>query len=251
MFAMGYYLCSIVITAQTGMSFHHRVICFVLFVCIMGCEQKSSVLSSYVKPISPASEANVYRNNVFFEWRNTDIASTRLQIASDINFTTLLLDSFVASTNANFNGTSLLRFNTTYYWRIQAEPLAGDYIYSDARKFRVIDSRDSLTGNYNAVVYYQYWNQPTVLIDTSYNAGVSISKLNPDILRVVCNALGPLPDMLPYPNGNSFHYGNDGLVPVDSAFKSCIYEPQLSQITLEYYSGTVNPGYHYWITIYK
>lgn len=226
-----------------------RIISFIFILLLAGCKPKPVIFLSHVQLYSPADNAAVFENNVPFTWDNVYVHSNWLQIASDINFTNILLDSVCPSTTANYDGTSVFTFNTTYYWRIKAEPQAGEIFYSDVRKFKIIDSRDSLKGTYNAQIHAIKWNSPST--DTTFQATVVISKVNPDKLHVVCAAIGWLPDMLPYPDNNCFHYGDDGLVPADSAFKSCIYDTLLSRISLEYYSGTVNPGYHYWFTIYK
>ncbi len=231
------------------MSWLKRVICFLFLVFISGCKPKPTTFFSQVKLLSPADNEQVYLNQIPFTWENYNIFSTRLQIATDASFATMLLDSAITSQQANFNGVSLFDLGKTYYWRIQADPNAGDVLYSDTRKFKIVDTRDSIKGTYTAQFHSTKWTP--AITDTTFNTTVVISKANPNKLHVVCAAAGWLPDMLPYPDNVFFHYGDDGLVAVDSAFKSCVYDTLLRKISLEYYSGTVSPGYHYWFTIYK
>lgn len=231
------------------MNLPQRVFCFLFLIFISGCKPKPTTFFSRVKQLSPADNEEVYLNQISFGWQNFNIFSTRVQIADDASFLTLLLDSVVNTTQVNFNGVSSFDFGKTYYWRIQAEPNAGDIIFSDTRKFKIVDTRDSLKGTYTAQIHSIKWNP--LITDTLFNTTVIISKVNPNKLHLVCAATGWLPDMLPYPDNLFFHYGDDGLVAVDSAYKSCVYDTLLRKISLEYYSGSVNPGYHYWFTIYK
>lgn len=84
--------------------------------------------------IFPADLATNQKDTVKFRWENTPHSNyNRLQIASDKNFTNLIInqnnivDTF--KTVTGFNGLS------TYYWRITASNLAGESIYSDVRSF--------------------------------------------------------------------------------------------------------------------
>lgn len=84
--------------------------------------------------ISPADLAINQKDTIKFIWENTAHSNfNRLQIASDQNFTNLIVsqnnivDTFKSVTG--LNGLS------TYFWRITASNLAGESIYSDARSF--------------------------------------------------------------------------------------------------------------------
>ncbi len=231
------------------MSLLPRVVYFLMLVFVSGCKPKLTTFYSQVKLISPVDEEEVHLNQIPFAWENFNIFNNRFQLATDASFATMLLDSIITTQQVNFNGVSILDLGKTYYWRIQADPNAGDVLFSDTRKFKIVDTRDSIKGTYTAQFHSIKWT-PTIT-DTTFNTTVVISKVNPNKLHVVCTAAGWLPDMLPYPDTIFFHYGDEGLVPIDSSFKSCMYDTLLRKISLEYYSGTVNPGFHYWFTIYK
>ncbi|MCX6199772.1 MAG: hypothetical protein NTY88_11220 [Bacteroidetes bacterium] len=231
------------------MSLIQRIACFLFLVSVSGCKPKLTTFLSRVKLLSPSDAGEVYLNQIPFTWENFNIFSTRLQIAADASFATMLLDSSINTQQVNFNGVSLFDLGKTYYWRVQADPNAGEILFSDTRSFKIVDTRDSIKGTYTAQFHSTKWS--LLITDTIFNTTVVISKINPNKLHVVCTAAGWLPDMLPYPDDVFFHYGDQGILPIDSSFKSCMYDTLLRKISLEYYSGTVNPGYHYWFTIYK
>ncbi len=88
------------------------------------------------KPLTilPADLAVNQKDTIKFVWENTLHSNyNRLQISTDKNFTTLLVDqkniADTFKTVTNFNGL------TTYYWRITASNLAGESVFSDVRSF--------------------------------------------------------------------------------------------------------------------
>jgi len=84
--------------------------------------------------ISPADLAVNQRDTIKFIWENTAHSNyNRLQIATDENFTNLIVNQ--NSIVDTFKTVTSLKGLTTYYWRITASNLAGESIPSDARSF--------------------------------------------------------------------------------------------------------------------
>ncbi|PKL82072.1 MAG: hypothetical protein CVV24_12000 [Ignavibacteriae bacterium HGW-Ignavibacteriae-3] len=82
----------------------------------------------------PADLAVNQRDTIFFSWENSARSNyNRLQVASDINFTNLIVNhNNIVDTFKTVTGFKGL---TTYYWRITASNLAGESVYSEIRSF--------------------------------------------------------------------------------------------------------------------
>lgn len=84
---------------------------------------------------SPANFAVVASHSSAFGWAVVAGAdSFRLQLASDVNFNNIFLDSTCTGNSFVVEG---LQNNSEYFWRVRAENLAGNGEWSSVRKFSV------------------------------------------------------------------------------------------------------------------
>ena len=73
----------------------------------------------------PADTARITNHSAFLQWQpSTDATTYRLQLASDANFTDLVVDLQVTDAHCQVNIT--LQNRATYHWRVMA--IDGDVI---------------------------------------------------------------------------------------------------------------------------
>ena len=71
--------------------------------------------------------------NPLLEWeKNPNAEHYRVQVSSDTNYTSILLDSIVASNKLKLKNLAPL---STYYWRIQNQNNCGDSVFSESSSF--------------------------------------------------------------------------------------------------------------------
>lgn len=224
---------------------------FTLLLVISGCKNKNPYFVSDTFLEKPEANSYQYQHNVFFKWREFDIFSRRLQISTDTSFSPMLLDTVCDTNFITIADPGLFIMSKRYYWRIYAEPFAGNGIETTPQAFYVIDSRDSIKGVYpTSILHYKQWDISNgINIDTTYTASVTISKVNQEEIKVQCTTLGVLPYLSPHIDNNPFHYGNDGSIV--SPYQKCLYDTVLHKIELEFYSGDNMAGHDYLISITK
>lgn len=84
---------------------------------------------------NPANFATVASKSSAFAWGEVAGAdSFRLQLASDVNFNNIILDTACVVNSLTIGG---LLNNSDYFWRVRAENLAGNGEWSSVRKFGV------------------------------------------------------------------------------------------------------------------
>lgn len=88
--------------------------------------------------ISPPNNSTGVSRTPILDWNNSPGATTyRVQVATDANFTTIIINQVTGSTS-QYQVITALNYNTTYYWRANATNAGGDSPWSTVWQFTTL-----------------------------------------------------------------------------------------------------------------
>ena len=158
---------------------------------LYSCKKKEPLVLSIIQKetlVYPSNNAQMHINNLNFSWSGKNGENYLVEIASDSNFS-IVIDSLTIDSTHYF---SRLQYNppndgpgsfptsgnyvmgSVYYWRVIAQ--FSPIIMSSTQSFSIIDTRDSIVGNWSGTFNASYWQMPNTNGDTIYQGSVSISK---------------------------------------------------------------------------
>ncbi len=83
------------------------------------------------------NNATNQKTNLILDWNDVAYSQNyRLQVSTNSNFTTTVIDNWIASSNYS---ASNLNYNTTYYWRVLAADFADTTAYSSVWNFKTTE----------------------------------------------------------------------------------------------------------------